>query len=271
MFRRCSSDLLFIFVILALVASLFVAVIALGPCIIVENPSLRLGHPLDRGILAGTNKTSYKVILFGDSLVNTPYQDYHMKRLILQYFPKYPIGDIVNAGVGGDRIYRMRDRLYRDALDLNPDAMILLWDSDCSDIDESDYTPDGITELRKKYEDDLVYVVEEIQKAGVYLVISGPILLGEIGKALKRDRQRILEKEQMLDDYRAINRKVAENHNVSYIDLRDNFQRAIPFYRLSHSGCVTSDGEHENENGTKIVARLFAGELYKWFRSLVAN
>ena len=71
----------------------------------------------------------------------------------------------------------------------------------------------------------------------------------------------------MLDDYCQIDRTIAANHNVPYLDIRGSLQRAIPWWRLWYAGYVTKDGEHTNERGTLILAEIFSKQLLQWFQT----
>ena len=71
----------------------------------------------------------------------------------------------------------------------------------------------------------------------------------------------------MLDDYCQIDRTIAANHHVPYLDIRGSLQRAIPWWRLWYAGYVTKDGEHTNERGTLILAEIFSKQLLQWFQT----
>lgn len=51
------------------------------------------------------------------------------------------------------------------------------------------------------------------------------------------------EKKRMLDAYRIMNRKVASDFNVTYIDLREAFIKESPPFRRGYQGCLTVDGK----------------------------
>ena len=66
----------------------------------------------------------------------------------------------------------------------------------------------------------------------------------------------------------AIAIKIADNHNISYIDIRSAYLDALPLYRMSYKGCLTVDGEHENSNGMAIIAKSIAKVVAKWQNKL---
>lgn len=72
----------------------------------------------------------------------------------------------------------------------------------------------------------------------------------------------------MLNDYRDINKKIAAEYNISYLDIRKNYLEFIPSYRFFYKYCLTVDGEHENENGLGIIAKNIANILFEWIPKL---
>lgn len=71
----------------------------------------------------------------------------------------------------------------------------------------------------------------------------------------------------MLDDYCLIARSVAAQYNVPYLDFRGELKKAIPWYRLWYTGYVTKDGEHTNERGTLLLAKMISNQLLQWFET----
>ena len=71
----------------------------------------------------------------------------------------------------------------------------------------------------------------------------------------------------MLDDYCTIDRTIAAKYRVPYLDVRGHLERAIPWWRLWYAGYVTKDGEHTNERGTLILAKIFSKQLLQWFQT----
>ena len=78
------------------------------------------------------------------------------------------------------------------------------------------------------------------------------------------DEERFFDKEPMLDAYTIMNKQVASSFKIPYIDVRAAFLAYVPWFQLCYSLCVTFDGEHENERGTKIVSKMFAQTLSEW-------
>ena len=71
-------------------------------------------------------------------------------------------------------------------------------------------------------------------------------------------------KNPMLEDYNVMVRQVTHSHGLDYLDMRDLFMQNIPCWWGCVSGYITKDGEHQNEKGTIITAKIFAATLRKW-------
>ena len=61
-----------------------------------------------------------------------------------------------------------------------------------------------------------------------------------------------------------MNRNIATNQKIPYVDIRAEFLSLIPPLR-GFSGCLTKDGEHENERGTIVLAYNIAKALLQSF------
>jgi hypothetical protein len=126
--------------------------------------------------------------------------------------------------------------------------MILFWDSDVSDVDETLLSAAEIAIVRAAYETDVRYVVGEALKGGAYVALSGPALLLKLNKTA------------MIDAYTAINRRICAEYSIEYIDVR------TPLLASYDAGVdPTRDGEHFNNVGTTIVGDLFVHQLYDWW------
>lgn len=120
--------------------------------------------------------------------------------------------------------------------------------------------------LRKHYVGNVTKVIRKIAARGRHLAVAGPGVLGESGlgiwtkAALDQFRNRV----KMLDAYTAINQEITGKRNISYINVRAEYLKKIPKYQCYKSGCLTVDGEHQNQRGTDLVSKLFAADLKLW-------
>jgi lysophospholipase L1-like esterase len=205
-----------------------------------------------------------RIVFVGDSLVHRSAKDHGMLDVILAELTKrHPAFNysLIDAGVNGDRIADIEERLDRDVLALRPNAVVLFWDSDVSDVDERRLKPPGVQQLRAAYEQSLRDVVNRLAASGPFVVVSGPTLIGERPRGHNK-------KDSQLDAYRRINRHVALSLGVRYVDTRRAFfARRPPGTPLDVAeGLLTEDGEHLNDRGTLLAGRLFAKALDGWLQ-----
>ena len=210
--------------------------------------------------------TRFNVALIGDSLWHKPCGSFDLIGKLNALLPDYNI-IFHDYGSNGAKIQDIYSKLVTDVIHTKPDAYLLFWDSDVSDINEQEMTEDQITQIRMDYTNTLNKLVETILETNSYLAIGGPEILGEgwLGKP-----QYFWFKREMLDDYREINRNVASAYNVPYVDIRQAFLDAIPHWHIYYKNYLTTDGEHENEAGTNIIASMFAmfaSALAKWLET----
>lgn len=74
---------------------------------------------------------------------------YQLKERIQALLPEYSL-EITNNGSNGATIKQILERLP-DVLATQPEAVILFWDSDVSDIDESKMNPDELKVIITRY------------------------------------------------------------------------------------------------------------------------
>jgi lysophospholipase L1-like esterase len=153
--------------------------------------------------------------------------------------------NFVNAGINGDTITGMRQRLgpILQMVSGRRTMLILFWDTDIEDRNA------GSTSLQKSYEQNLTRVITSITEAGHTAVISSPGLMPDPSKS------------GVLDEYKEINRRVAESLKCIFLDMRS------PMLESLASGKVpTVDGQHLSETGAEIAAGLFAQAIDVWLR-----
>ena len=145
-------------------------------------------------------------------------------------------------------------------------------DTDVSDEDESSKSIDAIATARREYQHNLAAIIQQLISTGTtFVAICSPGVLGETRYAWFQPNQaRFHHKTGMLDAYAEMNRAVAvtANGSVEFINVRRAFLDVIPTYQLSYAWCITRDGEHLNERGTKIIAQLFAQTIRRWVASI---
>lgn len=201
-----------------------------------------------------------EIMLFGDSLVGVPDEKYNMGEELEKDVEKKKKEFDVTISVsseGGNKAQDLYNRVDSDVIHRHdkaspPNAVIVLFDSDAADVDEGDKAD----VIRESYEEKLDALLGKLTAKVRYVALSGPILDGE-------RKEGDNEKDDQLDAYEKINKKVSLKHQVAYIDLRKEFQHEENGYS-SDEGHLTVDGEHPKAKGTEIIEKAFLKQILSW-------
>lgn len=206
-----------------------------------------------------------RVVFVGDSLVHRSAEAHGLldgvARELTRRHPALQF-ELVDAGVNGDTIADIQARLDEDVIALMPAAVVLYWDSDVSEFDESRLSAAAVSARRTDYRRSLSDVVKRLVDTGAHVIVSGPTIIGEAPRGLN-------PKDPMLDDYRRINRAVARSFNAAYVDTRRAFQAQLARLPPANDGAklLTEDGEHLNDAGAAEVQKQFVAALDSWLRT----
>lgn len=106
--------------------------------------------------------TGIKITLFGDSLMTFPYQNFRLGNVIRSKIPYLNSHnqDLIfyDEGIGGNTIYDIAMRMDK-VLSHNAQGLLLFWDTDCSDFQETDSTRAA---MRANYQYYLQYVINKV-------------------------------------------------------------------------------------------------------------
>lgn len=191
--------------------------------------------------LVSTERT-FRIALLGDSLINKPFTEYNLGGIISDLLPQYDL-EIKNCGFNGATINNIiTNHLVSCALSIQPDVVILFWDSDVSSVDEVDFSEEEVTGIRDNYIGNISYVIETIQKNGSHMMLAGPGLLGETkaGMLSATSLDRFNDNYKMLIEYTTMNEEVSLSYNVTYINVRDKLVASVPPYQLCRAGNLLS-------------------------------
>lgn len=207
---------------------------------------------------------SYRLTFIGDSLIHRPYVEFDLGGRLQRHFTTINL-NITDRSVEGNTIERCRKTIENDVPVGSADMVLLFWDTDVSDYDESSMTSEEVTEKRSKYLEDLTYVINVVKSAGVsYIAMSGPNLLGEATIFTFLLPPYIVGKKKMLNEYVEINRNASKSLSVDYINMRQAFLQHLPSSWFLPLYYLTYDGEHPNERGAGIIALEFAYQIAQW-------
>ncbi len=153
--------------------------------------------------------------------------------------------EIIAAGVRGNKVPDLRERLLRDVLSRRP-AVVFIYIG-INDVWHS-IKPQGGTPA-SRYETGLRSIIGRTASSGARVVLCTPSVIGE-----RYDGTNPLD--TMLDEYAAISRRVARELDVPLVDLRKAFLKHLRDYNVENleSGILTYDGVHLSDAGNRLVA-----------------
>ena len=198
-----------------------------------------------------------KLILFGDSLIQKPAEQYLLVQKVKQRLPGF---NVINSGKNGQHMDELLARVYRDVVDQHPDVVFFFWDSDYSATPVSKISS---ASFQAEYIKNTTTMIQ-ILKNSSYTIVSGPTLLSE-GPLFRPPRFKGYN--PSLDTYVQINRKICEDLNVTYIDMHTPFRDSIPTFWLFYKWFITADGEHGNYRGSALIADKLAEKISIWLKN----
>jgi lysophospholipase L1-like esterase len=154
--------------------------------------------------------------------------------------------EIIGAGVSGNKVPDLLERVDRSVIALKPSIVVIyigindLWHF----VLHNDGTP------KDKYETGLKLLITKITATGAKVILCTPSVVGE-----RNDGANPLD--GMLDEYADISRSVARHLDVHLCDLRrafiDYLKKQNPENRTE--GVLTTDSVHLNSAGNRLVAQ----------------
>ena len=158
----------------------------------------------------------------------------------------YPGADFefINLGISGNRTCQLFDRLYPDAIALQPDVIsILIGINDVWHRHDANKIATTDAQLELNYREILKRIKAE---TNAKIVILSPYVLdAPVTQNLKADLITVLP----------IVKKLADEYADAYVPLQELFDEAIktqpaPLY-------YSPDGVHPNENGARFIAKHY--------------
>lgn len=193
-----------------------------------------------------TLKDGDRIVFLGDSITqagNDPGGYVATVRSALQekYAGKV---EVVGAGISGNRVPDLENRLERDVLAKKPTLVVIY-----IGINDVWHSLNGRGTDKNAFRDGLIRLIDRIEKGGARVILSTASVIGE-----KTDGSNQLDK--MLDEYCQISRDVAAEKKIQLLDLRKAFVDHLKANNAAQkeNGILTTDGVHLNAAGNKFVA-----------------
>ena len=153
--------------------------------------------------------------------------------------------DFINLGISGNRTDQLFDRLYPDALALEPDVISIL--IGINDVWHR-YGNSRIATTDEQFELNYRTILTNIRKmSNAKIMIMAPFLLDYEGNQhLRPDLERILP----------IVRRLADEFADVYLPLDEIFEKAVP--KQPEPLYYSKDGVHPNTNGSMFIGAKYA-------------
>ena len=160
--------------------------------------------------------------------------------------------DFINLGISGNRTGQLFDRLYPDAIALQPDVIsILIGINDIWHRGAFSYVATTDEQIELNYRE----ILKNLKaKTNAKIVMLAPYVLDAVDRApMKNELATVLP----------IVRKLADEFADAYIPLDELFEEAMatqpaPLY-------YSPDGVHPNENGARFIGECYARTVNKLF------
>ncbi len=210
-------------------------------------------------------KTNVKWLFQGDSITDAgrDRRNYHnmgngyakfASELIACANPTANI-EFINLGIGGNRSDQLFDRLYPDAIALEPDVISIL--IGINDVWHR-HGGEQIATTDEQYEVNLRTILTRLRsKTNAKIIVLSPFLLDAEDKQGWRDE---------VDRLIPIAKRLADKYADLFIPLDELFAKALE--KQEAPLFYSDDGVHPNENGARFIAEHYANAAQSLLQSL---
>jgi lysophospholipase L1-like esterase len=192
-------------------------------------------------------KQGDRIVFLGDSITAGGVREKGYVTLVSQAIAGHhaDLGiEVIGAGISGNKVPDCQKRLQRDVLDKKPTVVLIyIGINDVWHWIRNAGTP------KEDFETGLADLIQRSREAGARVILCTPSVIGE-----KTDGSN--PSDQMLDEYSALSRKVAEQTGIQLLDLRARFLAYLKAHNQANQekGVLTTDGVHLNDAGNRFVA-----------------
>lgn len=199
-----------------------------------------------------------RIVFFGDSITQLAVKPNGFITLIRQTFDqndKTKNIEIIGAGISGNKVPDLLDRVQKDVLDKKPSIVIIY--IGINDVWHS-VMPGNHGTPKPEYEAGLKDLINQMKNANIRVILCTPTVIGE-----KADGSNPLD--PMLEEYADISRRVAKSEKIQLCDLRKVFINYLKQNNPQNleKRILTEDGVHLSDLGNRIMANAMLKMLMK--------
>ncbi|HVX63182.1 MAG TPA: GDSL-type esterase/lipase family protein [Pirellulales bacterium] len=199
-------------------------------------------------LLAGEElKKGDRVVFLGDSITQAGARPGGYVTLVAEALakrkPELDV-EVIGAGISGNKVPDLEQRLQRDVLDKKPTVVVIY-----IGINDVWHSLNDRGTPKDAFQKGLHNLIGQIKQAGARVILSTPSVIGE-----KTDGSNKLDK--MLDEYSEVSRKVAKETGSQLLDLHQQFRDYLMKHNSDNAekNVLTTDGVHLNAAGNRFVA-----------------
>jgi lysophospholipase L1-like esterase len=193
-------------------------------------------------------KSNHRIVFFGDSITELGVHPGGYIDLIKNLLrKKQPSIEIIGAGIGGNKVTDLQERVDRDVIPQTPDIVVIY--IGINDVWHS-VTPGLHGTPKTIYESGLKELIAKIRSAGSRVILCTPSVIGEKWNGSN-------QLDPQLEEYSEISRRVAQETGSGLCDLRKAFIEYLQVHNPDNneSGILTTDSAHMNDEGNRLIAR----------------
>ena len=171
----------------------------------------------------------------------------YASEIIAKRHPELDV-EFINLGIGGNRTDQLFDRLYKDAIAIEPDIISIL--IGINDVWHR-YGGDRVMTTDEQIELNYRTILKELRaKTNAKIMMLSPYLLDcEDKEAIREDLKSVLP----------IIRSLAEEYADVYVPLDEHFEKALK--SAPEKLYYSKDGVHPNENGARFIGEIYADAI----------
>jgi lysophospholipase L1-like esterase len=199
-------------------------------------------------------KAGDRIVFLGDSITAGGVSPNGYVTLVKQQLENLSLDppiEVFGAGVSGNKVPDLQNRLERDVISKKPTIVVIY-----IGINDVWHSESGRGTSKENFEKGLKEIIQKLRDAGSKVILCTASVIGE-----RHDGSNKLD--SMLDEYCDISRAVAAETKVQLLDLRKAFLAHSKANNKDNkeSGILTSDRVHLSAAGNRFVANQMLAAL----------
>ena len=221
---------------------------------------------------------------------------------IQSLFPQYHL-DVKKCGAYGVQLHNLvapGGLMETCLMPYRPHIVVFQGHADMSDVDEGGWDDTRKALFYSRFSGNLSLLIDTVQATGAYMALSAPGVLGEtpammfapqgeprfeVSDAVVQVRTSFFSSPCLFHQpyltlssnpcrtqaFIRLFQQIAADHGIPHLNLHAALLARIPTTQLLYDGCVTIDGEHMNNRGAWISARLMGTVIGPWLDHLATQ